>query len=145
MTLKNILLQIFFIIWQIPQCIIGLLMLPFLGKLHFIRYENYCWIFEGENMSGGISLGCFIFLSKALSNSEASIRHELGHTIQSHILGPLYLFTVGICSILNAMFIFTDCYYDFFPEKNANDLMGLKVKRAKYGCTLYIPEKKKEE
>ena len=138
MTLKNILLQIFFIIWQIPQCIIGLLMLPFLGKLHFIRYENYCWIFEGENMSGGISLGCFIFLSKALSNSEASIRHELGHTIQSHILGPLYLFTVGICSILNAMFIFTDCYYDYWCEKWANNLMNVKVQHNMRTCFIYV-------
>lgn len=142
MKIKDILIQILLIIYQLPQCIVGLVMLPFLGKLEFVRYENYCWIFKGEKMLGGISLGCFIFLSK-YSSKETTILHELGHVKQSHVLGPLYLIVIGLPSILNAMFGFTDCYYDFFPEKNANDLMGLKVKRGKYGCTLYIPEDKK--
>lgn len=140
MKLKNILIQILLIIWQLPQALVGLCMLPFLGKLRFIRYENYCWIFEGEKMSGGISLGCFIFLSKYNSGRETTIRHELGHVKQSHILGPLYLIVIGLPSILNAMFGFTQCYYDFYPEKNANDLMGLKVNYGPYGCVLYIPD-----
>ena len=137
---KDLFMQILYIIWGLPQVLVGLCMLPFLGKLRFIRYENYCWIFEGEKMSGGISLGCFIFLSKYSSGKETTIRHELGHVIQSHILGPFYLLVIGLPSILNAMFDFTKCYHDFYPEKNANNLMGLKVKRGKYGCTLYIPE-----
>ena len=146
MKLKNILIQILLIIWQLPQVLVGVVMLPFLGKLRFIRYENYCWIFEGENMSGGISLGCFIFLSKYNSGRETTIRHELGHVKQSHILGPIYLFIIGIPSILWAAFGDNDkCYYSFYTEKGANQAMGLEVKYGEYGCTLYIPEKKKEE
>lgn len=140
MKLKDILIQILLIIWQLPQVLVGVVMLPFLGKLRFIRYENYCWIFEGENMSGGISLGCFIFLSKYYSGKEATIRHELGHVKQSHILGPLYLIVIGLPSILNAMFGFTQCYHDFYPETWANKLMNVKVRYTTWGCTTYIDE-----
>lgn len=140
MKIKDILIQIFLILWQLPQCLVGLVMLPFLGKLRLVRYENYCWAFEGEKMSGAISLGCFIFLSKYSAKKETTIRHEYGHVKQSHMLGWLYLIVIGLPSILNAMFNFTDCYHDFYPEKNANKLMGLEVKYGEYGCTLYIPD-----
>ena len=137
---KDLFMQILYIIWGLPQVLVGLCMLPFLGKLRFIRYENYCWIFEGEKMAGGISLGCFIFLSKYNSGKEATIRHELGHVKQSHILGPLYLIVIGLPSILNAMFGFTQCYHDFYPEAWANKLMNVKVRYATWGCTTYIDE-----
>lgn len=140
MKIKDILIQILLILWQLPQCIVGLVMLPFLGKLELVRYENYCWIFKGEKMSGGISLGCFIFLSKYNSRRETVILHELGHVKQSHLLGWLYLIIIGLPSILNATFDFTECYYDFYPEAWANKLSGLKVNNGPYGCTLYIPE-----
>ena len=140
MKIKDILIQIFLILWQLPQCFVGLVMLPFLGKLRLVRHENYCWVFEGKKMSGGISLGCFIFLSKYNSGEETTIRHELGHVKQSHMLGWLYLIVIGLPSILNAMFNFTDCYYDFYPEAWANKLMGLKVKYGTYNCILYIPD-----
>lgn len=60
--------------------------------------------------------------------------HEYGHTIQSLILGPLYLIVMGIPSTLWG---FLPCYvnkrqneevsyFDFFTEKWAN-LLGEKV------------------
>ena len=33
--IKQILLQTLLIIWHFPQCLVGLLMLPFLGKLSY--------------------------------------------------------------------------------------------------------------
>ena len=138
MKLKNILIQILLIIWQLPQVLVGVVMLPFLGKLRFIRYENYCWIFEGENMSGGISLGCFIFLSKYNSGRETTIRHELGHVKQSHMLGWLYLFIIGIPSIVWAMTYGNKCYYSFYTESWANKLSDLYVDDY---CRLHINEK----
>ena len=140
MKIKDILIQILLILWQLPQCLVGLVMLPFLGKLRLVRYTNYCWAFEAEKMAGGISLGCFIFLSKYSGKKETTIRHEYGHVKQSHMLGWLYLIVIGLPSILNAMFGFTDCYHDFYPEAWANKLMGLKVKYGSYSCTLYIPD-----
>jgi len=54
--------------------------------------------------------------------------HEYGHTIQSLILGPLYLLIIGIPSMIwcnNPKYIKLReekgiSYYDFYPEKWAN-------------------------
>lgn len=44
---------------------------------------------------GGISLGMFIFIS-----NDSLLVHEYGHSIQSLILGPLYLLVIGLPSLL---------------------------------------------
>lgn len=51
---------------------------------------------------GGVSLGLFIFVSDRKENgfSDKASVHEFGHTIQSLILGPLYLPLVGLPSAL---------------------------------------------
>ena len=134
---------ILWFLWQLPQNLVALVMMPFIGKMKLVRFENYCWAFECTKMSGGISLGNFIFLSPDCAKKETTILHEFGHVIQSHILGPLYLF-LGLCSILNAVFNFTECYYDFWSEKWANNLIGLKVGRNQYRCFLYIPKDDEE-
>lgn len=145
-NVKDILIQLFYIIWQFPQILVALIMMPFIGKLKLIRKENYCWIFEASKMSGGISLGCFIFLSPYSAKKEASIRHELGHVKQSHILSWLYLLIIGIPSIIWAVVNDDRCYYSFYTESWSNRLMGLKVKHNQYNCYIYIPaEKEKEE
>ena len=121
-------------IWQLPQFIVGLVMLPFLGKLKLIgdRHFNFCFV--GEEMSGGISLGPLAFVSPHLTD-ECSVAHELdGHTVDSKILGPLYLIVVGLPSLLNAIFGFTDCYFDWFPEKWANKHAGLTVDKYCHLC-----------
>lgn len=115
-------------IWQLPQLIVGLLMWPFLGKKRLVadRHFNFCW--EGEDMSGGISLGPIAYVSPTSAKRQEVIAHETdGHTVDSKIFGPLYLFVIGIPSILNAMFDFTECYYDFYPERWANKHAGLAV------------------
>lgn len=116
-------------IWQLPQVLVALVMLPFIGKLKLVADRHFNFCFVGEGMSGGISLGPFAFISKRLDASERReeyIAHELdGHTVDSKIWGPLYLFVIGIPSILNAACDFTECYYDFYPEKLANKHAGL--------------------
>lgn len=93
-------------------------MLPFIGKKTLIADRHYNFGFKGSMMSGGISLGPFAFLSEHLSTSEPHIAHEVdGHTVDSKKFGPLYLFIVGIPSLLNAAFGFTKCYHDFYPER----------------------------
>lgn len=118
-------------IWQLPQLLVALVMLPFIGKLKLVADRHFNFCFVGEKMSGGISLGPFAFISKNLNNSqrrEEYIAHELdGHTVDSKIWGPLYLFVVGIPSVMNAAFDFTECYYDFYTEKRANKFANLKV------------------
>lgn len=138
--LKKILFQSILILWQLPQCLIGLLMLPFMGKLTLIDYRNYCWAFKGANMMGGISLGCFVFLDSYSSKRETTVAHELdGHTVDSKRWGPLYLFIIGIPSILNAWLGFTKCYYEFYTEKWANKHAGLGIDSK---CRMYFLKKK---
>lgn len=135
---------IMWFLWQLPQNLVALVMMPFLGKMRLVRFDLYCWAFECEGMSGGISLGNFIFLDPDAAKREATILHEYGHVIQSHILGPVYLL-LGITSLLNACFHFTPCYYDFWCEKWANTIAGLKVVKNQYGCYTYIPKEENDE
>lgn len=136
--MKEKLILIGSILWQLPQNIIAALMLPFVGKIKLISYEKYCWAFECTKMNGGISLGNFIFLSKNSSKKKASIMHEYGHVTQSHMLGWLYLIVIGVPSILNATFGFKKCYYDFYTEKWANKIAGVKTGKNQYSCYIYI-------
>ena len=129
--------QISLIIWQLPQIIVALFMLPFLGNKKLIKYDNYCWAFECEKMSGAISLGCFIFLSPYSAKRETTIAHEYGHVKQSHILGWCYLI-LGMCSLMNAWLRFTECYYDYWTESWANKNAGLGVDSL---CRLYFLDK----
>lgn len=142
-TLKiigHILLFILLFVWQLPQNIIALIMLPFLGKINFMSYKKFCFAFKCSKMSGGISLGNFAYLDDTLSRNQASVMHEQeGHSVDSKIWGPLYLFIIGIPSIMWAWFG-PDyiCYYNFYTEKWANKHAGLEVD--KY-CRLVIKNK----
>ena len=129
-------------LWQLPQNLIAIIMLPFLGKMKLVRFNLYCWAFECKNIKGSISLGNFIFLYNNGAKKEATIYHEYGHVMQSHKLGWLYLLIIGLPSILNAWIGFTECYYDFYTEKWANKLANLKTGINQYGCFLYIEKEK---
>jgi hypothetical protein len=81
--------------------------------------------------SGSMSLGRFLFLHESYRPGDrALLAHEYGHTIQSLILGPLYLFVIGLPSLLWAglpifqrrRLIKHISYYSFYPEKWANAL-----------------------
>jgi hypothetical protein len=70
-------------------------------------------------------------------HNETTVRHELGHSLQSRYLGPLYLFVVGIPSIYGNLVNrgkhrnWTASekalwYYNRFPENWADKLGGVK-------------------
>lgn len=121
-------------IWQLPQNIVALIMMLFLSNLRLIKTDNYCFSFMADNMSGGISLGSFIFLSKYMGCVDRYVAHEYGHVVDSHIWGPLYLFVIGLPSLLNAWIGFTDCYYDFYTEAWANKHAGLESYKIGNSC-----------
>lgn len=115
-------------IWQILQNLIGLFYKTFFAEacLHITEdYEIYI-----HSSRGGVALGRYIFISDNASNT--TIRHEIGHVKQSIMLGPLYLFIIGIPSILWAgsrRFIPAlrkYNYYSFYTEKWANKLAGIE-------------------
>jgi hypothetical protein len=89
-----------------------------------------------KGFGGGISLGSFIFIGTNVTMEDAPksflVNHEYGHSLQSAILGPLYLLVIGLPSIIWANF-FGDWrkrnnknYYWFYPERWANRLGGVK-------------------
>ena len=139
MEKKSVFWWIIFIllcIWQLPQALVGLVMWIFLGKKEMVadRHFNFCW--KADKMSGGISLGPIAYVSNR--SGKETIAHETdGHTVQSKILGPLYLFIIGFESLLWATFYDNKkhCYYDFYTEKNANFFAKLGVDEK---CRLYF-------
>ena len=123
-------------IWQLPQHIIALI---YFGYLVIMckdlgvdsRYKQATVI--PCIMRGAVTLGNYVFVGL---NSEyrKTVKHELGHTIQSKILGPLYLIVIGIPSItycgLRRIFpsLRKKNYYNFYTEKWANNLSEKYIK-----------------
>ncbi|MBR2747684.1 MAG: hypothetical protein IKD95_04970, partial [Bacteroidales bacterium] len=90
-------------------------------NIHFI---------SGANMSGGISLGNFVYFRKPAY--ERLLRHEAGHCRQSRILGPLYLIVIGLPSLLWALWWNPGRpvpYSWFYTERWADRLGGVVRKR----------------
>ncbi len=84
--------------WGALQTIVGLcVFLPNIARPH--RLYRGAVVTEWRMLSS-VSLGLFIFVSPQ-PTEDASRRllvHEYGHAVQSLMLGPLYLFAVGIPS-----------------------------------------------
>lgn len=117
-------------LWQLPQNLVALLVMPFLGRLTFVDYRHYCIGFAGKRFpknASGISLGSFAFFHPDYAHDAHTIRHEMdGHTVDSKLFGPLYLLIIGIPSILHLAFKKEGSnYYDFYTERRANRHAGL--------------------
>ena len=143
--MKSVLYFIWQWLWGILQYALGLIVFLF-----HIRDKHYFYhgavITEWKSVSS-VSLGMFVFVTnepffyEKLKNeytaeelSERLLVHEYGHTIQSLILGPLYLIVIGIPSTLwgflpslnNKRKTDGISYFSFFTEKWAN-VLGEKV------------------
>ena len=119
--------------WGLPQNLLGLILTGIVrlrnrGGIHG-KYRNA--VMTDWKFRGSMGLGMFIFYGHRGRGpeTEAYIRvHEYGHTIQSVILGPLFLFVIGIPSFFWANLPFFRHfrenrqydYYRFYPEAWAN-------------------------
>jgi len=127
--------------WGLLQSLIGAVVFLLCRGCNHYRYHGAvvtCW----KNPSS-VSLGMFVFLtedpyfaeklSDHYTKEELSRRllvHEYGHTIQSLILGPLYLIVMGIPSTLWGFLPAASrlrkekqvSYFAFFTERWANAL-----------------------
>ncbi len=103
-----LLLKILYIFWQwtwgFLQSLLGLIYLLLLGRQKHEWYGlSLMTVFDPEEGSlyqiGSVSLGMFIFVVGREGKANPTIAaHEYGHTFQSLLLGPLYLFLIGIPS-----------------------------------------------
>ena len=110
-------------VWQILQNLIGLGYKLVLGKSISKVEKSKTYNIYYKQSSGGVTLGKYIFVSNRFSQN--SILHETGHVKQSRLLGPLYLFVIGIPSIIHAAICNKPNYFHFYTEKWANNLVGL--------------------
>jgi len=96
--MKRLLYVILQCTWGSVQTLLGFIFFLATTKCPHRIYRG-C-IDTNWNVRGGLSLGLFIFTPPENYPNSQSIRvHEYGHTIQSLILGPLYLIVVGIVSV----------------------------------------------
>lgn len=135
--------------WGILQTVLGLIVfLLHIGDKHYFYHGAVITEWKGKS---SVSLGLFVFVTKEpyfyeklkdeYTMEKLSARllvHEYGHTIQSLILGPLYLIVIGLPSTLWGFLPHLnkkrkkECisYFAFFTEKWANYL-GEKVTNQK--------------
>jgi hypothetical protein len=123
--MKKFLFRLWQWTWGFPQSLVGLIV--FLCNLHKPR-EVYrgCVVTHWDNR-GSMGMGMFLFLGC----DDAQVRvHEFGHSVQSLILGPLFLPIMGIPSFLWCNIPYFQrmrrekrvSYYRFYPESSANAL-----------------------
>ena len=96
--MKTLLYRIIQMSWGLPQTLLGFIL--------YLRYKT-CphFNYKGSIVTrwprgGGLSLGMFTFIEKYTVRYDYLYKHEYGHTIQSLILGPFYLFLIGIPSFI---------------------------------------------
>ena len=129
-------------IWGFPQTLAGAVLYFYFRRRPHAEYMGACvteWPFGTS-----LSLGMFIFLEESVESKYSTFEerihmerrasrllvHEYGHSIQSLMMGPLYLLTVGVPSVIwNRLPIFelkrrnhNVSYYSVYPEKHANRL-----------------------
>ena len=104
----KIIKSVLFYIWQftfaIVQNLIGLVMFALYKSkgAKSEKFHNSIITYIEKKNFGGVSLGIFIFINSNKQGDKLhDIRiHEYGHTIQSAILGPLWLFVIAIPSVI---------------------------------------------
>jgi hypothetical protein len=115
--------------WGLVNNLIGALFLLANGKLKREFFHGACLSYHNGGW-GGVSMGIFIFVNG--NRGEEWVRgcrvHEYGHTLQSLLLGPLYMFVIGIpsfvwCNSKRCIKFRSEkgiTYGAFYPEKWAN-------------------------
>lgn len=131
--------------WGLPQNIAGAVLTLFYPPADRFRFREA--IVTRWSGRGSMALGMFLFLGRGHSasfvkGSDRSVEdrilvHEYGHTIQSIILGPLYLPVIGLPSLVWASVPYFQrlrhtkkiSYYSMYQEKWANHL-GVRVTKS---------------
>lgn len=92
--------------WGLPQNLLGLIIFLLLGRQERRRYHGAIATLFGQKallpQNGAFSLGMFLFIPLSWGEEmiEKTLVHEYGHSIQSMILGPLYLPAVALPSVV---------------------------------------------
>ena len=116
-------------IWQLPQNLLGLLLMLILQGETKHRLGSIRFYFL-RTFPGGVTLGEYIIVG---TKQDLTVRHEFGHVLQSRYLGPLYLLVIGLPSLIHAWLNgaigccdrHPEGYYHFYTEKWADRLAAI--------------------
>lgn len=128
------------LLWELPQNVLGAI--DFGACLALRRVERVRWererIFVKLRGAGAVSLGLFVFWSEEdtpfVRITSTNKEHEFGHSIQSRMLGPLYLPLVGVPSSCRVLYAIGyrkvtgrrwDGYFRGYPEDWADRLANV--------------------
>ena len=126
--MKKILFRVWQWTWGFPQSLLGLIFRLVYRNCPRSEYHNA--VVTHWPKGGSMGVGMYLFLGTGGNDEHKAqvLVHEFGHSVQSMILGPLFLPIMGIPSFLWANL--KPCkklrrekgvsYYSFYPESNAN-------------------------
>jgi len=118
--------------WGFPQSLVGLIV--YLANRNKPHGEYHNCVVTWWDHPGSLGVGMYLFISKRHYGADSQIMvHEFGHSVQSAILGPLFLIIMGIpsflwCNLPPARRLRREkgvSYYRFYPESSANRLGAL--------------------
>lgn len=133
--MKKFLFRLWQWTWGFPQTLLGAILWLINRRCDHDLYHN-CTVTYWDR-SGSLGVGMFLFISKRhLQRQPQILIHEFGHSVQSAILGPLFLPVMGIpsflwCNLPSAKRLRREkgvSYYAFYPESTANLLGSLVTK-----------------
>lgn len=112
--------------WGLPQTLLGAVI--FLLHLRRGHYFYHGVIVSEWGMHDSASIGLFVFIGERDAACRPLLVHEYGHTLQSLLLGPLYLLLIALPS---TVWLHLPCfrrmrrkkhlsYYTFYTESWAN-------------------------
>ncbi len=132
--MKRFLFRLWQWTWGFPQSLLGLIL--YLCNFDRPHDEFHNCIVTHWKIRGSLGVGMFLFIGEG-SDRQVTV-HEFGHSVQSLILGPLFLPIMGIPSFLWCNL--PPCrklrrekgvsYYRFYTESTANRLGALVTKEA---------------
>ena len=128
--------QVFLYIWQLPQNLLGLLLLG-IYKLFDKKCVKYSQkedvvYYATKLMPSGISLGKYVIMRYKYGEHYKDYRHEFGHTKQSKMLGWFYLLVIGLPSLCGNIVdrIFNKGYKWYYnqPWEKWADKLGVVIR-----------------
>ncbi len=113
-------------LWGLPQTLVGGLLLLYCRRCHRFRFRGA--IVTIWHLPYNVSFGAFVFLSEEGAAVRPLLIHEYGHSLQSLLLGPLYLPLIWLPSMLWLQLPYCRkfrqkrrfSYYRFYTEAWAN-------------------------
>lgn len=127
--------------WGILTNIIGafiaLFFVPIFKATFEVRHGRF--VFIGGNCWGGLSMGNFIFMCKTSAKGTHTLAHEIGHSLQNILWGPLFLPVIGIPSAIRYWYRETPLY----KKKTDYDAIWFEGQATAWG-TKYVEACKKD-